>query len=763
MTAETVTESYELSVCTARNHRATRWERQQWTWGSLLEHVRQPDQRDVKDGPMLFPGTLTGPQRTSATAGDLCLVVLDLDNDVPDDLEARVARLGVAAAVHDTFTSSPEQRKARVWIPCTPYPATDRGAVNAAVAAQLGVYADPSMNSPAQAVYLPTRRRGGRYDQTVVGGTPLETAALRQDAGKQRVDDLLQRVDEELRDAPTLTLDQRTAVDERLEHTVTGWRSTLEAALEWDEGDRDSRGRGWEALLYQCAGRLGALALAWWSPWTLDDAHREYDALVPAEMAQAVPGKFTRGRAEDMRKKGEVPPPPWEDDTWRQGDPTDDFTPTDLEARVFAATRLLQDLRAQARGRLVSPWGLLGAALARVVVTVPVPVVLPDAIGAVGHLNLGVCLVASSGVGKSVSVAAADEVLGDQWQQLRERRTVTFAGPGSGEGLVESFITRVGPTATVRPNAATAYYADEVSDFGAVAARQGATAAAKLTSALTGGDLSTTNASKAARRDVRAGTYRLVATLAVQPEASDSLLNPATIGTGLPQRFVWFSMLDPHADADAERIGTALDWVHGWADWDSTERTVLTVPTEVTQMIRRDHAARTRGEVQVAPLDAHRNLNTLKVAAALAALHGEQDITMQWWRLAEAVMDHSDATRRMCQDALTAKAERATVARGKAQGLQQAAATSVVERLDSDAVKFARWVRRRAAGEIDTCGHTTTPGCVFGCTSKVFKNYNPAARTEPRRRQVIDHAVQKGLVEERDGRYYPPSEQEDRT
>ena len=56
-------------------------------------------------------------------------------------------------------------------------------------------------------------------------------------------------------------------------------------------------------------------------------------------------------------------------------------------------------------------------------------------------------------------------------------------------------------------------------------------------------------------------------------------------------------------------------------------------------------AAIQRGEQSIDPLDAHRRLSKLKLAALLAILDGRQDVDLEDWSLAERIMTHSDDVR----------------------------------------------------------------------------------------------------------------------
>lgn len=102
---------------------------------------------------------------------------------------------------------------------------------------------------------------------------------------------------------------------------------------------------------------------------------------------------------------------------------------------MFGATPALSAIRQAAHSRLVVPWAVLGAVLARVVAETPPHVVLPPIVGSDASLNLAVALVAASGGGKSGATACADDLL-----HVTPYRLADVIGPGSGEGVMMAFL-----------------------------------------------------------------------------------------------------------------------------------------------------------------------------------------------------------------------------------------------------------------------------------------------------------------------------------
>ncbi|NPC97885.1 bifunctional DNA primase/polymerase [Nocardioides sp. zg-DK7169] len=314
----------------------------------------------------------------------------------------------------------------------------------------------------------------------------------------------------------------------------------------------------------------------------------------------------------------------------------------DLADDLFDATPVLRRIRDAAHSRLVGSQALLCYVLARVLAELPPGVALPPVVGGRASLNLGVAVVGGSGAGKSALLAVSRDLLGDvgQWQEDIERNV------GSGEGLVQTFLRKgSGRDLVLIDYPHRILTVDEIDSLGATQRRSGATIAPTIRSALTGGTLGQANASAERNRHVRANSYRLVMLLGVQPTRSAALLDDADAGT--PQRLVWVQAVDPSLpDADVPWPG-ALDW-HPPADLPE----VIDYPEHVRAEVRAARRAQLR-DAGADPLAGHKLLTRLKVAAALALLHGEVAINDQWWELAGVVIDMSAAVQVQCKRTLS--------------------------------------------------------------------------------------------------------------
>lgn len=81
----------------------------------------------------------------------------------------------------------------------------------------------------------------------------------------------------------------QTRVRRYLDATSTRIATELAEAGRWPVGHRDDRGRGWQKLVSDAAYRLGSLARAPWTPWSLRDAWEALRVAVPPAMAASVP------------------------------------------------------------------------------------------------------------------------------------------------------------------------------------------------------------------------------------------------------------------------------------------------------------------------------------------------------------------------------------------------------------------------------------------------------------------------------------------
>jgi len=359
---------------------------------------------------------------------------------------------------------------------------------------------------------------------------------------------------------------------------------------------------------------------------------------------------------------------------------------------IFNVTPVLKKIEQAAHARLVSAPAVLGCILLRVLTEIPPNVVLPATVGAAASLNLGLAVVGGSGDGKSAAMDVSEELLGiDQGHMTRV--------VGSGEGMIESFITIVKvpdpgdpdkliKVRTVIEEPHRLFTVDEIGQFKAIGGRDGSTLESILRTALTGGQMGTENASEERRRNVPRGSYRLTMMAGVQPAMSDTLLKGTNVGT--PQRFIWVSAVD--RTLPAEDVG----WPDGGLDWDPA---FITVHADLEEQVTVGYPDHVRDEIKETrrrrvqnggdPLKGHLLLTQLKVAAALAFLHQEDKITDQWWGLSESVIQMSLAVQSDCRYALFEERREADERKGRSDASVEVARSEAIEDLTLTRVKTA--------------------------------------------------------------------------
>jgi hypothetical protein len=359
----------------------------------------------------------------------------------------------------------------------------------------------------------------------------------------------------------------------------------------------------------------------------------------------------------------------------------------------WSSSRLLTDLRTFARARRVGPYAMLGHVLARVVAAIPPTVVLPPLIGSHASLNLFVALVGPSGSGKGGAAGAAAGWLATQ----PETYTATL---GSGEGMAKCYAHKQrtggnGPWVQTGLRASVLFDAPEVDNLAALSSRSSSTLLPQLRSAYSGEELGFSYADPTKAVRLCAHRYRLCLTVGVQPGRGRALLDDADGGT--PQRFVWLPTGDPDAPDVPPGLSPRLtltrwpDPVIGGrrvtVDHDSLLNTpatppmlsVLDVPDAARAAIDHHRVASLRGE-PIDPLDGHRLLCRLKIAAALMALHGRTGaVTESDWERAGIVTGVSDATRQSIADTLSAEVSESNRNRGRMEGERADIAEQVKE------------------------------------------------------------------------------------
>lgn len=476
--------------------------------------------------------------------------------------------------------------------------------------------------------------------------------------------------------------------------TLTDWGWKLHSARSWAEGDYDEKGRGWEALVRDFAWTVALLAVAPWSSLDPNDAEAEYTKRTPDEMLAdpKCAGKWHSG----LLSKAEAEPvmlPPW----WSE--------------EVFDATPVLRHVRAAAQSRLAPPSGVLALVLGRALAEIPPRVKLPPVVASAASLNVGVAVVAGSGGGKSSAIHISMELLG----LVGEEQDAIERGFGSGEGLIDLFLQpemEVDDKGKLRPTGASVLaddpraimVCDEIEMFDSVGTRQGSSLFPMMRDTLTGEALNISNSRAGGRsRAVPKRSYRAVVVMGVQPGRSDILLSERQVSVGTPQRFLWSRATDPDRPDIAPDWPGPLNWTPP-SDWPD----LIDYPEHIKEEVRQ--ARRDFLDSKVAESEGHAMLTRLKVAVALAALHGETSITDQWWVLAGLLMSQSREIQEECRQHLQTAADTRAITTAKRQAVASVeagdaagevklkkAALSLLRKLDASGAEETTWSKVKPA------------------------------------------------------------------
>lgn len=382
------------------------------------------------------------------------------------------------------------------------------------------------------------------------------------------------------------------------------------------------------------------------------------------------------------------------------------FQRADAEAidddAFWSAREVLSDLRQFARARRVAPWAVLGYVLARAVCAIGPHVVLPALVGAEASLNLFVALVGPSGAGKGGASGAAS-----RWLSTHPETVISTLGSGEGMAKVYAYKQKSGGVwSQVGLESAVLFDVPEVDNLAALSARNASTLLPQLRSAYSGEELGFSYADPAKAVRLCAHRYRLCLTVGVQPGRGSGLLDDADGGT--PQRFLWLPTTDPDAPEDtpeaparyelpiwptnagASKIVLGTVSAVGLLDVPAKpgDLHTLGIPKVARTAIDEHRRKMLRGDTGTDPLDGHRLLCRLKVAAALMWLDRRTDEVSEGdWELAGTVMAVSDATRRSVVSALSDKAQASNRARGRADAVRAEAAEEARADLDAERIE----------------------------------------------------------------------------
>jgi hypothetical protein len=518
--------------------------------------------------------------------------------------------------------------------------------------------------------------------------------------------------------------DVRAFFDEHSTATHPRWLDGIRNKLKDTDGSRHDHlvatscwaMREAAAGLYSARDAVYELAV-WWKR-VMDDPRRrdgsEFADAIAWAVAQvrANPDEVAAVKAKAAERIPTIPEFVTPADESDSGTYVDNEQPT-LPDAFWEARPALEHIRTAAHSRQLSPDGVLGAVMARVVALTDHRFVLPDVVGRYGSLNINVALPAPSGQGKGSSLdTAADLVPADGLTRFRQ------APAGSGEGTVKAFFDKV--TVLDPETNKTSRNWDRVVDslllrvdegtlVRSLAQRTGQTTLETWRSAWSGEELGGTYADPDRRGFILgAHDYRLCIVMGVQPTLAQFMFDDTDAGT--PQRFLWLGLIHPRLpepdhlpDWPGPLVWPRPMWgVNGIVAVAGRDCGVFTIDADIVRDIRMQRHRVATGTVRLSPLDGHENLSRLKVAAVFAVLDGRVHISTDDWKLAGILQDTSNAvrswTRRMIagKEAAAEKVGLERVARRAA--AQEAGKTSGAAAVERIARLLARHVAE-AGGE----------------------------------------------------------------
>jgi hypothetical protein len=328
----------------------------------------------------------------------------------------------------------------------------------------------------------------------------------------------------------------------------------------------------------------------------------------------------------------------------------------DIDREFWSARPVLAHIHRYAQARAAGPWGALGSVLVRAACAVPPRIMLPPIVGGPMSLNLFTALVGHSGLGKNAADAVGREAVRLIYARLLSNPIELPIG--TGEGIAKTFRQADAGPDDDAPDTAI-FTAPEIDTLAALIGREGSTTEPELRKVYSGEQLGFANAQKHTRTRVAAHSYRAGLIVGAQPKRCGGLFRGADGGT--PQRFTWLPVDDPDAPYELPEIPQVMT-----IDIPAIFGPHLKVPEKVRAEILAHRRAMLRRD-PVDPLDGHRLLSQLKVAAALMVLDSPNrevcEITDEDWSLADVVMAVSNQTRESIRREVEHKARAANRAR----------------------------------------------------------------------------------------------------
>jgi hypothetical protein len=402
---------------------------------------------------------------------------------------------------------------------------------------------------------------------------------------------------------------------------------------------------------------------------------------------------------------------------------------------------VLRRIRQAAHHKVRSGDVVFYGVLARLAAMAPHRLRADTGVGTPASLNLFAAIIGPSGSGKSSGVSVSRLI-------VKTPNDLDEVPLGSGEGIAEAYMGEAlegtGVMAKdgsekqakvrkqVRHN--VLFHSDEGAGLNKLIERAGSTVGETLRTAWTGETIGQKNGRAETTRTVPAGSYSAGLVIGYQESTVLPMLDDHEAGT--PQRFLYAWAIDasiPPVDAPAPWPGEMLSpfpadvptdlpapggalvataplparGVHDPITFAEAIRRELYVSehAKATGTLPTDHPLRD-------PMRSQHNVLKVKVAALLALLDGRRNVTEEDWRLAQMVLDTSDAVRAYLQALAAEKAraarEAAIAVEAELEHHRAHARAVVAEVLDTTAetrvgVLIATWVHETGAmtlGEI---------------------------------------------------------------
>ncbi len=402
--------------------------------------------------------------------------------------------------------------------------------------------------------------------------------------------------------------------------------------------------------------------------------------------------------------------------------------------------RALAHIRSSARAAGVSPEGVLLSSMAEVAVRIMPNVKIPDYVKTPASLSFGVLLVGGSGSDKSSSVDMSQEIF--EWRGMGDWESHYF-GLSSSQGIAGQYQhwhkDRNQPGYMRRDRWSAMADEDEGDKIAALCEKNGLDLVSAIRSALMGKLLGAGNVGET-KTNLPKHSYRFVMRICTLPAHCAWVLSD-DVG-GLPQRLLWACVEDARVFVESPPgkfpIALPAEFLLDPISGALRPEFMLTADEEVRAEVVRD--SELRKKLGVSKLDEHALLTKMKVAWILAAMHGRSHVRVDVeWRLAEMVMQMSNAARGFAQ----AEVQRAALERAQAEALRKGRGRvieeSVVRAHDETGDR-----KRAADAVIRMLGRNVEQGMTKG---------ELRAKLKADIRHLLDEGVLDGLIEAGQIRY----------